>query len=260
MKQCFGEGLEMFLEAGYRYEIIIIHYGFHHGFAKYCYENEDNYSEYKKSYDELVLLCKKHADKVILMTGTSYVLRDKTDEIDMSLEPEIQMRNQISCELAEKYDIPLFDLHHLMTSEGKRYCYVDLVHFEDSAYIFIAYCVSKIVFDKEIQYITDNLKYEVRNEKFLFNSAFDLALYGCGISGVRIYFQLKYFLPEAQIVSWYETTIRETTPRFFYDIPVLEINNLKNRDVIVIITSEKYADEMEKELVDNGIYNFVHIA
>lgn len=253
----FWTGLKTFLESGYSYEVIIIHYGFHHGFSKYCATDKQSYEEYKAYYTKLIELCKKYSNKIILMTGTSYVCRENLEIIDSDLEPEIIKRNQISRELASEYSIPVFDLYNLMKLQGKIYKYVDHVHFEAIAYVFIAYHISQFIFLKEIPALMDALRLSVAEDELAFIKDSEVAIYGCGIEGIRLYFQLKFFLPQISLRCWYKTKCEGQQLQFMYGIPIYEVKNVQNKDITVIISSSKYVDEMEKELINNGFGRYI---
>ena len=68
----FWKSLECFLETvNIQYDLIILHYGFHHGFGKHCYSNEKDWQTFYGFYNKLVQLVKKYSQNFIIMTGTS---------------------------------------------------------------------------------------------------------------------------------------------------------------------------------------------
>lgn len=75
----FLRNLEGFFNRDYKFKIIIINYGFHHGFSVKCTFNEE---VYRIMYQKLIDICRQLCDRIIVMTGTSYMQSDHLDQME----------------------------------------------------------------------------------------------------------------------------------------------------------------------------------
>lgn len=62
--------------------------------------------------------------------------------------------------------------------------------------------------------------------------------------------------PEVEIISWYETVLKDDI-KTFMGLPIRELSDYK--EGMIIISSIKYADEMEQELIKRGIKNYLRL-
>lgn len=250
----FWTSVEQFLNSGYTYEIIIIHYGFHHGFSTMCSSSHDNYLEYKGNYQKLIDLCKLHSKRIVVMTGTSYVCKNNLSEIDEEWEEEVLTRNSISKELAGENNIQLFDMYQLISHSRGEFKYIDHVHLERKADIFIIYQLLLSLLKADTHDFGINV-FENLNESFTINNN-NVSIYGKGIDGIRNYYRCKGLRPEVEIISWYETVLKDDI-KTFMGLPIRELSDYK--EGMIIISSIKYADEMEQELIKRGIKNYLRL-
>ncbi len=130
---CFLRGV---CAEGYIYKYMVINYGFHHGFGLQCVMGGEDAYVFKERYRELIQVCKHVCKNVIIMNGSSMVLRNRIDIIDAEFEREILARNVAVKELAVEMGCKVFDVYGLL--KEKEFKYVDHVHLERQAYVFMA--------------------------------------------------------------------------------------------------------------------------
>lgn len=136
---CFLEGV---CAEGYIYKYMVINYGFHHGFGMQCVTGGEDATVFKERYRDLIEACKQVCNNVIIMNGTSMVLRDRLNIIDVEFEREILARNATVKELAMEMGCKVLDAYSLL--KEKEFKYVDHVHLEREAYVFMARFISDL--------------------------------------------------------------------------------------------------------------------
>lgn len=238
----FWNYLSCFLTGGYQYKVIVINYGFHHGFAMRCEANEINTASFKEKYQELIEICKQLCDEVIVMTGTSFVLEDRIEVIDTELEQEILARNAIVTQVAADLKCRVFDLHNLMRTRGKEFKYIDFVHFEQKTYSFIAYemVFGLALIDEKERNVVQKETYELLGDE----KESKIIIYGAGLIANHLYFLLKYFCPNIEIAAW-AVTDNSGIKNEIYGIPLVNIRDTDNNISLVIAASEKNKLEMK---------------
>lgn len=245
----FWNYLRCFFAGGYHYKLIVINYGFHHGFAMRCEANEISTAIFREKYQKLVEMCKQLGNEVIIMTGTSFALEDRIEVIDTELEQEILARNTIVTQVATDMKCRVFDLHNLMRTRGKEFKYIDFVHFEQKAYSFIAYeMVSGLaLIDEKERNAVQKETYELLGDK----KETKIIIYGAGLIANHLYFLLRYFCPNIEIVAW-AVTDNSGIKNEIYGIPLVDIRDTDNNISLVIAASEKNKLEMEKTAISLG--------
>ena len=211
---------------------------------------------FEKMYLDLISRCQQLCDRVILMTGTSFVQSDCLNRIDMRLEKEILARNSIVRKASEHMGCEVFDLYQVMKTKGKAFEYVDIVHFEQSAYSYIAYeMVSSISMIEESQ--KENLQKAIY-EAFGLNKNSRVIIYGTGYVANAFFFLLKFFCPDICIAAW-TVTEENGIGRKLYGIPVYEIGEIKEKDAVLIIAaSGQNGIEMENAAEKVGFRKIKH--
>lgn len=185
----FWRNLECFFNGDYKYKIIIINYGFHHGFSVKCTSGEE---VYRTMYQKLIDICRQLCNRVIVMTGTSCMRSDHLDQIETVLEEEIIARNNALKKAAEHTGCDLFDLYDIIKhGTGTDFKYIDTVHFEKKAYFYIAYemlALLELVEESERKKVQENVcrALGIQNEK-------SVIIYG-GVYRKRSLFLVEIFL------------------------------------------------------------------
>lgn len=236
----FWDNLRCFLDGGYQYKLIVINYGFHHGFAMQCKMNEKNASIFKRGYQKLIEMCQQLCDEIVIMTGTSFALEDNINMIDTELEQEVLARNTIVKQAAMDMGCNIFDLYHLMRTRGREYKYIDYVHFEQKAYSFIAYEIVTslaVIDEKECETLQEEVVKAL--EKIT-----KVTIYGTGFLANHLYFLLRYFCPDIKIMSW-AVTDNSNNENEIHGIPVLSISEVDRDACLVIAASLKSKCEMK---------------
>lgn len=145
----------------YKYDAIVINYGYHHGFIVLCNEDAKVADKYETSYRKLIEKCTAISDQVILATGTDYIVRDKTITGDKDYKSELNFRNEMTRKLADVYKLELLDMDEYIKTTGNKLWYEDEVHPEPAFSFAMAFLILKKVFGKlEISY-DENQKFAI---------------------------------------------------------------------------------------------------
>ena len=251
----------LFKYGDYKYDFIVLNYGGHHGFSKRCSESTEVYQTYSEKYTKLLKYLLSKCDKVICATGTSEVLDSDVNTIDPDIECEIIARNQIVLDAAYANHVEVFDLYGLMKRNRDIYTYRDRQHFYGEANCFISYnllldMLSKNIISKElidmqhIQGINRLIKYARWDKKYL--------IYGAGVVGKELYWMLKWYGIEEKI-SCFVATHRMNNSRIVQkEIKILsELAREELENSILVIASDKYADEMNQMAINSQIKNVI---
>lgn len=232
----------------YEYSAVIIDYGFHHGFSLMCCENQEDYIIFNCKYQEIVKACKSVCDNVVLMTGTAFA--------DERLEREIITRNSIVKIIARENECHIIDLYEHMKSKRNHFSYIDNVHFEERANSFMAYQVTKAMFQMiggaQFHGLQERVNQQIRNK---LQDAEQIIIYGMGNIGNLFYYFLKCYAIEIEIYAW-AVTKKDTSAERLFDIPVYNIAEIENKDCVVVVASEAYKAEMLETAQQEG---FEHI-
>lgn len=141
----------------YRYEIIFVNWGGHHGFSRTCADNPEIYFSYKTHYENLinylheVALIKNNASKIILVSSTPTVMKDNTNNFDDEKNREIFIRNKIAYELAVQYKFFYIDHFGLIMNNRNFFVYADSFHFGSrNESILLADFILKVLIQNKI--------------------------------------------------------------------------------------------------------------
>lgn len=240
----FWRHLQCFFNDEYQYKIIIINYNFHHG---YIGDYAGNEKILQTMYQKLIHLCQSFCDRVVVMTGTSCMKVDDFEQLDTGVETELLARNIIAKQAAEDTGSPVFDLHLIMKQgRGVDFKYIDRVHFENSAYFYIAYKMLA-----ELSIIKEAERERVRElmDRFLgIEKITDSIIYLEGEDAYYIYYWLKYFCEDIRIVAWAVTDGGDVRKEIC-SIPVYEIDRVDNKNSLLIIAAN---DQYEQQMRDTA--------
>lgn len=244
----FWRYLQCFFCGDYKYKIIMINYGFHHGFSIKCSSNE---GIFWTMYQKLICMCQQLCDRVIIMTGTSFMRAEHLEQIDTELEKEVSARNALVRKVSKDTGCELFDLHYVLKhSIGRNFRYTDRVHFEQKTYFYIAYKMlvqHGIVAENERKIVQSNV-YRILGIK----NDTDAIIYGKGYVANGVYFWLKYFCPGIRVVAW-AVTDAGNVEKAMYGIPVYGIDQIEDKNSLLILAvSEQYQAEMQNTVKKLG--------
>ncbi|MDE7430536.1 MAG: hypothetical protein K2N34_01235 [Lachnospiraceae bacterium] len=136
-----------------------------------------------------------------------------------------------------------------MRTKGKEFKYIDYVHFEQKAYSFMAYeivSVLALIDEKERNAVQKEVYEIIGAEKEA-----KVIIYGAGLLANHLYFLLKYFCPNIEIVSW-AVTDNNGIENEIYGIPVLNIIHIDKNVPLVIAASGKSKCEMKNNAESMG--------
>lgn len=245
----FWNHLFCFFKSGYKYKLIILNYGFHHG-KSIIKEKERN--RFKSNYRKLLRLCLQNSLYVAFMSGTSWY-KECIDYI--KYEEEIILKNNILLNLARNNHCAFFDLHKAMGNMPYRY--IDHVHFERKANTFIS---KKIIIELFARlFNAEWTNYRKEKETNIYKQYPELAIskeiyiYGNGEKGHFLYFLLKTYVPNLKLIGW---CLSEKCEAKYLDIPIFLVNSLPSNNLIVI-PSGIYEKEMMENAKKHGHNNLL---
>lgn len=234
-----------------KYDVIIIHYGFHHGWHKKCHSNVDDYKEFSGYYNKLVIEMKRCCSNVIVMAGADTFCEDELNEAYLAQRMEIVTRNEIAKKAAVDNEVEFLDLFTLMKEKGRGYSYKDWIHFEQRANAFIAYeilsfirtCFKDMVCEADIVKEKLRSKFEFSGQKFMIYEDSD-----------SIYWFLEYLDITDRI-----SCILKLLPGsgYTYRVPVkeLEMVSMEERKELPVLHENK----SEEGLLKKFGYEYLHL-
>ena len=89
--------------------------------------------EYEKYYDEMLLFLRKTEKPIFVLLTTDDLTNQNCNEI-------VKARNEIAKGLAQKYHLPVIDLHTVAINNSESHA-PDGVHFSDMGYELLAKCI-----------------------------------------------------------------------------------------------------------------------
>lgn len=141
----------------YRYEMVLVNWGGHHGFSRSCLADAKTYFSYKTHYENLLNLVRdtafasKMGGGTIIVNSTPEVLSSDLNVFDEPKNKEIATRNQIALELAKQYKLCYVDHFGLVIQNKPAFIYRDHVHFIDRAeYIILSKVLLQILIQSKI--------------------------------------------------------------------------------------------------------------
>ncbi|MCM1038082.1 MAG: SGNH/GDSL hydrolase family protein [Ruminococcus sp.] len=170
---------------GYQYCFIIFNLGSHHGYSLKIKENTDLQEAYYRKLDDILRLITKMSRKIITVSGTPERTSDKEAHND-----EIQSRNSILKAISYKYKCNYVDLYSQMYN-NKDFPLIDLFHFSDNGYEYIAYELSKAL-GIQIKNINANRISSPRTFAKILKKAKRIYIYGNGEKGKQLYKYLHF--------------------------------------------------------------------
>lgn len=243
--ELFWQNLRCFLLCkDYVWNVIIINYGFHHGYFRLCSENFKYYCEFKDMYRKIVDICRSVCKDIVIMTGTSFS--------NFNNEKEIIARNTIVKEVALEKECLLFDMHELMERSNEKFLYVDSVHYEVKADFYMAYHVVNSLLLKRRGGVNDIRSCIFRQ----LNPMKPIVIYGMGNRGMQIHNILKCYAPEINICAW-AITNKNSNVDLLFGIPVYDISQIKDKENTIIISSLKFWKEMYDTADSMGFKNII---
>lgn len=121
----FKSSLELFMKQQEKCDAILFNNGLH----GWHLSNE----EYEKHYDEMLLFLLKTKKPIFVVLSTDDITNQNRNEI-------VKARNEIAKVLAQKYNLPVIDLHTVAINNSE--CHIpDGVHFNATGYELLAKCI-----------------------------------------------------------------------------------------------------------------------
>lgn len=244
----------------YKYECIIVQYGFHHGFYKKCASLEIDKHDYALWYLQLLELMKKHCPNIVLMTGNSEVYTDRPYILNAEKEREITCRNSIAKRAAEKTGCCIFDMYTLMHEVENDYKYVDAQHYEAGADLYIAYEIFCFLIQNCLvcsDGIIDIKKKHMELFCERFGNRKNVVIYGTGTNGKQLYLLLKKYLFKMENIQFVESDIdgekwclRQKVKR------INEISMEEKSKAVLIMSSPGNYQEMKRK-ADDLKFNYI---
>lgn len=255
------DNMECFFgEDEYRYDVIVLHYGVHHGLFKLCRESLENYNLYMEQYRRLVQYLYRKCNKIVIVTGTSEVMDQDLNQIDTEWEKEVIKRNSIAISVAQLCKCKVFDLYTLMKENQGIYKHCDRQHFSREADYFISYQLSTFMLNEKIidrdfasGIFSENRK---RIEKYL-GAEKRYLIYGAGYFAQELYWILKQFGLEKNIECFVVSNQKNTEELFGISVKLIDsLSECTREEDVIIISSQKFEEQMKHTAVE---LNFKHI-
>lgn len=114
----------------YTYDHILVALGYHHGMDKRICDSEAEYNERKKYCEEIIKLCIDKCPNVVMLSGTPEVLKNNVKIFNDDVNREIEARNKLCQEVADKYMLHYIDNYYLVKEFKHNWRYEDNVHFK----------------------------------------------------------------------------------------------------------------------------------
>lgn len=250
--------LELFIER-YDYNLIIVHYGCHHGFSSLCCNDKEIDKKYIMEYERLINILKNKTSNIMIMTGTSIMKNIGYVELDEDIEPEIVRRNAIAYECAQKYDMPLFDLNSFMKNEGRKFNYIDRHHLTRESDGFICYYLVKFIEERKILEKDLFVSAKRLNRQIIDNyvSSRKIIIYGTGANARELFYFLAWNNMDDNIEEF--VVSNGNGIECLFNKRVREISETLTEDKsgkVIIVTAENYEDDMIQYAKKLG---FMHI-
>lgn len=230
----FKRDVEFFLSYDeWQYSIIVFQCGLHHGLNMRCCQDALYESKWEQEFAQLVKMTEAHCEDIIFLSGTPEVYASQTTKLNEKINIEIRKRNQIIKRIADKWEKKYIDVYSSTIGVG----YVDAQHFMKKGYDIIAKVLEKQIEDS----ISESW------EKIIAKSL-NTIFYGIGFDGAHIYSHLSQESRERLIVCDRKAEAGEFEwhhKRVYSPDAVLT----NNTDLPIIITSDKYGEEIKQELL-----------
>lgn len=188
-----------FENSDYIYEIALITWGGHHGLRRVIKKDEESYHRYYRQYESLLKYVMLNCRKVVVIAATHEVLSDKLNKDDEQRNQQIQIRNEISMLLAQKYRMMYIDLYTYMYERKEEFHHVDHVHFQRDADAIMAnyiLCNMKLNPDSIGNVIKENVYKKnidsVLEFEQILNQSAKIVLYGAGMVGRNFVKYINY--------------------------------------------------------------------
>jgi len=237
------EELKHFIETiGYQYQSIVFQMGFHHGYWIKCKEKKEDYDAYYEHLEILIKLLRTLNCNMLMLSATP----ENTCYIDANNE-ELEIRSDILKRVAEKYGCAFLDLYNILF-ENKEFAMIDIVHYADNGYEYIAYLIGRAL-GFQCEGIESNRVYNINSLVEILEETHYVYIYGDGKRGKALndYLFLTDILAEERyIVS--EEFYQEGNKK---QILLSDIKDNLDRDDIVLMTIEDY--RLWKKLRKMGI-------
>lgn len=217
-----------FRSSPYRYEYIIYHMGAHHGYHIACAESGEDAEKFADRTVEILECLKQFSLHVIAVSSTMEKGFKNGEKQLTEHNREIEKRNRLLEEAAERVHITFFDLNRQIDYQIFRY--TDWCHFYEECYesiarIFIAefFPDIKCISANQIETVSElNMKLEVYNNKKIF-------IYGNGIRGrrIRMYLCERGYRFDGFVVS--DEYIKSSDQVFY-------LSEIERKGTLVIVT------------------------
>lgn len=137
MDSLFWKHLRCFMDtAEYAYSCIIVQCGVQHGLFQDCVGTQKDKDDFKLKYIELLDFLNKYCPNIICMTNNARMQEPEWTMTDCGLDEEILCRNNIIKDVGKQFGVKIFEFYNIVHSGKHRY--VDHVHLEKKAYIYVA--------------------------------------------------------------------------------------------------------------------------
>lgn len=230
----FMRDVEFFLSYDeYQYSIIVFQCGLHHGLNMRCCQDMLYENRWEQDFTKLVKIAEAHCEDIIFLSGTPQMCASQTTKRNEEINIEIRKRNQIIKRIADKREKKYIDVYS--STIGAEY--IDAQHFAKKGYDIIAKVLEKQIEDSISE----------RWEKIIAKSS-NTIFYGIGFDGAHIYSCLSQESRERLIVCDKKAEAGEiewNNKKVYLPDAVLK----NNTDLPIIITSDKYGEEIKQELL-----------
>lgn len=235
----------------YKYECIIVQYGFHHGLNRRCVDSKSYRNTFKVQYRRLMGVLKTYCLHIVLVTGNSEVYADQVDILDEIKEKEIICRNLILKEISEEFGCSFFDMHHLMHEVKNDYKHIDAQHYEKGANLYIAYELYMFLVKRQCVCHDKILSVETECQqvyKQIFGSCKKIIIYGTGKKAKELFIFLKRYFREIESIQFVESCPEKE--KMCLCQKVIRINSLpeeEKNNAVLVIGSVNHNEEMRKK-------------
>lgn len=257
MDSIFWKHLRGFMDTSeYAYSCIIVQYGVQHGLYQNCAGTLKDKDDFKLKYIELLDFLKKYCSNIICMTNNARMQKPEWTMIDSGLNEEILCRNNIIKDVGKQFGVRVFDFYNVVY--GGKHRYVDCVHLEKKAYIYLAAKLANFLKVNQ----TVCLEYEPLKKQM--DSMMNLErggviIYGAGERGAELYCLLwlvaEYMEKTLNFVQTYLTEEEWCCGKRVMCIDDIPVQN-RNSDTLIISSYTNYKD-MKLRAEELGFRNII---
>lgn len=188
----------------YRYNVILINLGFHHGMDRNVAELEEDKMNFAKFYEDIIDLCATRCNRIVIISGTPEREKGDLKKYNVKANMEIVARNEVVFELCKSRGCDYVDLYDFFYNRSSQYKHCDHVHFVRKADLIMAKLIYNVVMHN-LQDLDERNEMDVFLELDLIKfeniiKEYPICLYGAGEIGNEL---MKYIELRGGSVSYF---------------------------------------------------------